>query len=684
VQAEWTPLPAIDTAPTNKFLLDNNLRIVNNPCISPDFCLDWPALKFQLASKPAQEVVTGFAESSFLTAERGEWRLAEHSSTGDHVWLLQKDAPAAASTGMLDGVAASGSVSGLAVGQAFPASFKNLLAMKSLVLTHDATATIFPTATGTLKSQSLGLGARFTALHYPATEWSMANLNKSLVGNQNSIPRELIFDVNEMLADNLDKILFPFIGGEIPEGHQGTSVEGMSHCSILSKVKNGFHKHHLPWGFNADHQPIGGKFDHREDELVRGCVFASYITFDISHEFLLTPFQLDAENDPVEVAAWVTANVPAPLQAAVKKQVKDAGVETTDEEFNALFGYVWPAMKKMKVRDEKYKLARQAVFSDPTGVGSAFHREMSIDELPGITSRATLATILALCDEMGMPVQYVAPAFGFQKNCAYPDNDKLQELIEAAWGVCKHFGVSIGFHSGSGKSARNYNKCGDITGAQLEIKTSGRYTYEMGRALFQSSNSSDQAFWREWYDWTVQIAVNSAVQTSNLDEQEKARTFIVASFPEVMAAQAALNDCNTEPEKVLAKAALAAAEAKVQEGLFDSKEACVAGIGAIEGGPHPDHMLWFEYNFLYVLAAGGSSEKAALGSHTPAGFQQRSRFYGSISDEGQLNYAKLTAQYIIFLARHTRLVTDAVCDAAEAKLATYATYAELLADIKPK
>ena len=42
----------------------------------------------------------------------------------------------------------------------------------------------------------------------------------------------------------------------------------------------------------------------------------------------------------------------------------------------------------------------------------------------------------------------------------------------------------------------------------------------------------------------------------------------------------------------------------LQEGLFDSKEACVAGIGAIEGGPHPDHMLWFEYNFLYVLVAG--------------------------------------------------------------------------------
>jgi hypothetical protein len=28
----------------NAFLLTNNLRIATNPCVSPDFCLDWPAL----------------------------------------------------------------------------------------------------------------------------------------------------------------------------------------------------------------------------------------------------------------------------------------------------------------------------------------------------------------------------------------------------------------------------------------------------------------------------------------------------------------------------------------------------------------------------------------------------------------------------------------------------------------
>jgi hypothetical protein len=65
-----------------------------------------------------------------------------------------------------------------------------------------------------------------------------------------------------MLDGKLGQILFPFIGTSIPEGHQvepppppalpltpprvaiqGTAVEGMSHCSVLSKLKTGFHKH---------------------------------------------------------------------------------------------------------------------------------------------------------------------------------------------------------------------------------------------------------------------------------------------------------------------------------------------------------------------------------------------------------------------------------------------------------
>jgi len=134
----------------------------------------------------------------------------------------------------------------------------------------------------------------------------MSALEIGLTANQNSIPRELVYDVDAMLANRLDTVPFPFIGTNVPEGHQGQSVEGMSHGCVISKLKNGFHRRGIAWSFNADHQPIGGKFDAREDALVRGCLLASYITFDLSPELAL--------NQPAKVS-----DVPA----AVVKQTRD-------------------------------------------------------------------------------------------------------------------------------------------------------------------------------------------------------------------------------------------------------------------------------------------------------------------------------------------------------------------------
>ena len=186
-------------------------------------------------------------------------------------------------------------------------------------------------------------------------------------------------------------------------------------------------------------------------------------------------------------------------------------------------GTVWPPMQKMKRRDEQYAAARAAAFT--TAVGRAYLRELSIDELPGLTTPETTAVMLALCEALGMPVQFVAPAFGFQKNMPYPDDAALRALIQKQWDVCARFGVSIGFHSGSGKSAENYRVMGDVTGSRLEIKTSGRYTYEMGVALFASKNAADQALWRDWYRFTLDLALAGAF-SADATEQKMARTFV--------------------------------------------------------------------------------------------------------------------------------------------------------------
>ncbi|MGH8020158.1 MAG: tagaturonate epimerase family protein [Opitutaceae bacterium] len=614
----------------NAFLLENDLRIASNPCVSPDFCLDWPAMRECLERGSRIKV---WPKSGFQTAA-GAWVLVEHVVNGDCAWVLTPAAGAEGAGALAEGVA-------LLDGRiAFPASFANLLRLKNLVLEHNPESSIFPAAGQKLGESTLGIGARFTTLHWPAVEWAMSALEIGVTANQNSIPRELVYDVDAMLDNRLDSVPFPFIGTNVPEGHQGQSVEGMSHGCILSKLKTGFHRRGIAWSFNADHQPIGGKFDVREDQLVAGCVLASYITFDLSPELAQTRV-------PDDAAAWIAANVPAEIVATVKARVAAAGLQLDETVFARLLACVWPSMQKMKARDDKYTAARAGLFT--TDAGRAYLRELSIDELPGLTTPETTAIMLSLCETLGVKIHFVAPAFGFQKNTPYPDNRELRELIEKQWNVCRAFGASIGFHSGSGKSAENYQVMGGVTGGRLEIKTSGRYTYEMGRALANSPNAKDQGLWRDWYRFTVELALNGAF-SADATEKKMARSFIVDALEK-----------NGKPSEV-----------------FASERTARAAVESLS--PSPEHMFWFEYNFLHVLAADGRAEKAALGDHSAAGYRQRARFY-AISDEARLNFARNVASYIVFLAENTGLVSKERCTAAARLLDAYRTLDAFLADI---
>jgi hypothetical protein len=637
----------------NRFLLENNLGISTNPCVSPDFCLDWPAL----SAKAGSRTVKAYPKSRFVTAA-GAWTLIEDEATGDCAWRLEAQDASLAVHALADGVSLNVRPGAFA----FPATWENLIRLKNAVQEHDPGSTIFPTAGANLGRSTLGIGARFTTLHWPAVDWAMSALDLGVTANQNSIPRELVYDVDAMREGRLDSVPFPFIGTSVPEGHQGQSVEGMSHGCVLSKLKTGFHRRGIAWSFNADHQPIGGKFDAREDALVRGCVLASYITFDLSPELAQTQV-------PPDAGGWVATHVPPDLFDRIRTRVAAAGLRVEDSELSKLLAYVWPAMDKMKRRDAKYRAAREQRFT--TDVGRSYLRELSIDELPGQTTPETTAVMLSLCEALDMRVNFVAPAFGFQKNAPYPDNSGLRSLIEKQWAVCRSFGVSIGFHSGSGKSAENYRVMGEVTGGCLEIKTSGRYTYEMGVALAASKNASDAALWRDWYGFTLDMALAGAF-SSDSTEQKMARVFIATALghgpSERMGPTHAEGMGPTHVGPVLSD----------RPDAFTSPETCRAALEALP--PSPDHMFFFEYNFLYVLAAGGRADKAALGDHSPAGYTQRARFY-AISPEARLNYSKAVAKYIIFLAETTGLAPAARCAAAAGRLDKYTSLEAMVDDI---
>ena len=141
----------------NDWLLSHNIRIADNPCISPDFCLDWASLKAKLeAGAPAKAWpdLTIYEASRFALAA-GQVVLMEDPQSGDCAWFVT-----GGNVDLLnDGVHLGGQR------HAFPASWDNLLKLKNLIQEYDPNSTIFPTATGTLENYSIGVGARFTTLH---------------------------------------------------------------------------------------------------------------------------------------------------------------------------------------------------------------------------------------------------------------------------------------------------------------------------------------------------------------------------------------------------------------------------------------------------------------------------------------------------------------------------------------
>jgi len=107
---------------------------------------------------------------------------------------------------------------------------------------------------------------------------------------------------------------------------------------------------------------------------------------------------------------------------------------------------------------------------------------------------------------------------------------------------------------------------------------------------------------------------------------------------------------------------------------------CRAALAALPADP--EAMTWFEYNFLFVLAAGGRADPAALGDHGADGYRQRARFY-AVSAQARLAYLRNVAAYVIFLADTTGLAGAGICAAATVRLSRPTTLEAFLADIAP-
>ncbi len=629
--------------PINLFLLENRIVIKDNPAISPDLTLDAPGLARELraetalfAALPDGKAAAAAARSAILYPQ-SEFALAggrafvvESRRTGDSALLLKNDRSVPFdSVDMIQGV------------RVIPLTWDNLVVLKNLLLSEDPGCTVFPKADSALAHASLGVGARFTTLHWPAVAWTMKWLALPLTANQDSTPRESVHDLDAMLDNRLMEIASPSIGGTVPEGHQGQSMQGVSLAAVIAYLKLGFHRHRIPWGFNADHQPVGGRFDAIEEQLVEDSLFASYIAYDLSPE--LSAIQPTAEQTKREEP--FRATVDPEVHQAVASRLAQLGLPMAPP-LERLEAHLWPAMRKIARRDAACAHIRQEQFASPDA--RRFLRELALDDIAGPTSPEALAVCLALAEALSLRFDFVTPNLGFRDNLAHAGETDLRAKVVRLCEVARSFGTSLGFRADRGEDAQGFRVCGEVTSGKLKIEASGRDTCEMGAALAASRAPQDQQLWRDWHAFTQKLATENAFSTHEA-RRKLAREFISTSFD---AAGLSTN------------------------GVFDGPAALEKALAAL--GLSPAHKFWCEYAFLFVLAAEGSTAK--LGDHSPAGYQQRARFYG-ISDEGKLLFAKNVATHLISLAETSGLCPVERSEAARDRLAAIETYAEFLADV---
>ena len=91
-------------SPINQFLTSHNLLISYNPCISPDFCLNWEKLKSSIEAERFKH----HAKSEFSTVH-GTWILIENED-GDHAWELTAKVETSKIKSLSDGIESHGKI----------------------------------------------------------------------------------------------------------------------------------------------------------------------------------------------------------------------------------------------------------------------------------------------------------------------------------------------------------------------------------------------------------------------------------------------------------------------------------------------------------------------------------------------------------------------------------------------
>ena len=352
----------------------------------------------------------------------------------------------------------------------------------------------------------LGIGSRMTTAAWPGVWHAMNKCNFRANPIQNSV-REVNL-LEDVLAGQPPRLNYMANFGRVPEGHTGSTFEGLWAAGVLEALKA---ESSPDFGADADHITVRRGDDNidRARRVIEAARRYTFFTLDVSDlldygamnvtsEALAQDYisnQIRQSKQQNEVVAYHTH----------RSQLDKATV-------GRLAGKYWSALDAVEQLSDHISAVRNGV---------SFDLELSIDETPAgidaftcLTSEIELTFLTGEIQRRQMPVTHIAPNFGIEKELDYRGADGLAGLekrIRGLQDISREFGIMLDCHSGDDLKQATRRSVGRATQGHIHFKVSPALQIIFAETL----NDVEPATFRFWWDDTLDYARREAAAGSD-------------------------------------------------------------------------------------------------------------------------------------------------------------------------
>lgn len=361
----------------------------------------------------------------------------------------------------------------------------------------------------------LGVGTRMSKAMWPGIWQALNECSFSANTIQNSLRElNLLQDVRNHNGDQ--RLYYPGIGF-VPEGHTGSTFEGLWLSGVSGALKEGVK---LAYGADADHIMVKRGVDglERAKEVLMAARYYSFYTIDVSDilDYSALPGGGKTERpDEVFERCIRDDKLRKEVLLYYRRSIKIGArtIRIGEPELAKMIAKYWSAMEAME---------NLVPFIAAMRNREPYDLELSVDEHPPeihpfdcLTTEEEAAFLLAESKRRELPLTHLAPNLGVEKHVDYRYHDGLEGLearTRRLHNLAQELGVVIDCHSGDDLSQGVRQALKRATGGRIHFKVSPYPQTLFADVLYEF----DRDMFKLWWDDTYAFAQENAHGGSSL------------------------------------------------------------------------------------------------------------------------------------------------------------------------